>query len=277
MKSAASTPSQSEDTVAARPRAAHLGPERRRPQILDVAFDLFVRDGYKATSMDDIARAAGVSKPVIYACFTSKAELFSALLDREERRMLEQFGAALAVADRRADPETTLIAGFTAMLRAVIETPEAYRVVLLGGGGADAVIDMRVRRGREQEAAALVAVAREWLDGTMPPEGIDAAAQFVGQTLLGIGEAGVRMLLTAPERWTPETLGHALGRLAAGGFAALTGSGGKGDDAGGGASTRRRDASSRKAPSGDGKRRRGATGRGAPGGGEAGRGASEEG
>ncbi len=227
MKPAVSTTTQPGAT-AALPRAAHLGPERRRPQILDVAFDMFVRDGYKATSMDDIARAAGVSKPVIYACFPSKAELFSALLDREERRMLEQFGAALAVADRRADPETTLIAGFTAMLRAVTETPEAYRVALLGGGGVDAVVDTRIRRGREQEAAALTAAARAWLEteGKRAPEEVEAAAQFVAQTLLGIGEAGVRMLLMESERWTPETLGPALGRLAAGGFAALTGGAG---------------------------------------------------
>jgi AcrR family transcriptional regulator len=208
--------------VGARPRAAHLGPERRRPQILDVAFELFVDRGYRATSMEEIARAAGVSKPVVYACFSSKAELFGELLDREERRMLAQFGAALAAAGRREDPEATLIAGFTAMLRAVTDTPEAYRIALLGGGGADAVIDMRVRRGREHEVAALAAAAREWLEGKVPPEGIDAAAQFVGQTLLGIGEAGVRMLLTAPDQWTPETLGRILGRLAAGGYAELT-------------------------------------------------------
>lgn len=209
--------------VAARPRAAHLGPERRRPQIMDVAFELFVRDGYRATSMEQIARAAGVSKPVVYACFPSKAELFGALLDREERRMLEQFGAALAVAERREDLEATLVAGLTAMLRAVTQTPEVYRVALLGGIGMDAVVDTRVRRGREQEVAALAAAARVWMEGTMPPDALDAAGQFAGQTLLGIGEAGVRMLLAAPERWTPETLGLALGRLAAGGFAALMG------------------------------------------------------
>jgi AcrR family transcriptional regulator len=219
--------------AAPRPRAAHLGPERRRPQILDVAFELFVDRGYRATSMEEIARAAGVSKPVVYACFSSKAELFGELLDREEQRMLAQFGAALTAAGRRReDPEATLIAGFTAMLRAVTDTPEAYRIALLGGGGADAVIDMRVRRGREHEVAALAAAAREWLDGKVPPEGVDAAAQFVGHTLLGIGEAGVRMLLTAPEQWTPETLGRTLGRLVAGGYAALTG-GSRGSSRGG--------------------------------------------
>jgi AcrR family transcriptional regulator len=206
-----------------RARAAHLGPERRRPQILDVAFELFVQRGYRATSMEQIARAAGVSKPVVYACFSSKAELFGELLDREERRMLTQFGVALAAAARLDDVETTLTAGFTSMLRAVTDTPEAYRIALLGGAGADAMIDVRVRRGREQQVAALAAAARHWLDGRVPPQGVDAAAQFVGQTLLGLGEAGVRMLLAAPEQWTPETLGRTLGRLAAGGYAALTG------------------------------------------------------
>ncbi len=171
--------------------------------------------------MEEIARTAGVTKPVVYSCFPSKAELFGVLLDREEQRMLTQFGAALAAGEPLEDPEATLIAGFTSMLRAVTDTPEAYRIALLGGGGADAVIDTRVRRRRERHAAAIAAVARSWLEGRVPPQRVDAAAQFVAQTLVGIGEAGMRMLLIAPEQWTPETLGRALGILAASGYAAL--------------------------------------------------------
>ncbi|HEY3829398.1 MAG TPA: helix-turn-helix domain-containing protein [Solirubrobacteraceae bacterium] len=205
-----------------RARAAHLGPERRRPQILDVAFELFLSKGYKQTSMDEIARAAGVSKPVVYACFPSKAELFGELLDREEQRMLAQFGAALATGTMPLDdPEATLTAGFTSMLRAVTDTPEAYRIALLGGDDAEVAIETRVRQRRERHAAAIAAVALTWMEGSVPAPRIEAAAQFVGQMLVGIGEAGMRMLLTAPELWTPETLGSTLGRFAASGFAAL--------------------------------------------------------
>ncbi|MCL2770080.1 MAG: TetR/AcrR family transcriptional regulator [Solirubrobacterales bacterium] len=204
-----------------RERAAHLGPERRRPLILDVALELFVEHGYQGTSMDAIARAAGVTKPVVYSCFPSKSALFGALLNREEQRMLSHFAEALQSGVRLDDLEETLVAGFTSMLRAVEEAPEAYRVVLLGRGDNDAVIDARVRKGREQRVSALAAVAGFWVAGWVPEGRVEAVTQFVGQTLVSMGEAGVRTMLAAPERWSARTLGRTLGRLAAGGFRAL--------------------------------------------------------
>jgi AcrR family transcriptional regulator len=204
-----------------RARAAHLGPERRRPLILDVAFKLFMERGYKATSMDAIADGADVTKPVIYACFDSKAELFGALLDREEQRVFAQFGAALATGTGFKDHEAMLVAGFTAMLQAVIDTPETYRIALLGGGDTDAVIDARIRRGRDQLTAQITAVARNWLDGQIPARRLDRTAQFIGQTLTGIGDAGLRMMLESPDRWTPEALGRTLGQFAAVGYSVL--------------------------------------------------------
>jgi AcrR family transcriptional regulator len=204
-----------------RARAEHLGPERRRPLILDVAFDLFLEHGYRGTSMDAIAHAAGVTKPVVYACFPGKAELFGALLDREEQRMLEHFGSALATGVGLADPKATLSAGFTAMLGAVIDTPDLYRVALLGGNDAGPVIDARVRRGREQRITAIAAVARGWLEGRIPSPRLDTTAQLIGQMLVGVGEAGVRTMLASPDQWTPETLGRALGEFTAGGCSAL--------------------------------------------------------
>ncbi len=205
--------------LAPRARAAHLGPERRRPLILDVAFRLFLEQGYKGTSMEAIAHAAGVTKPVIYACFASKAELFGALLDREEQRMFAQFGAALATGAGLEDLQAMLTAGFTAMLQAVSDTPETYRIALLGEGDANALIDARLRRGREQLVAQLTEAARNWLAGGIPEQRLDRTAQFVGHTLAGIGDAGLRMMLATPDRWTPQTLGRALGRFTTAGFA----------------------------------------------------------
>jgi len=205
----------------ARLRAAHLGPERRRPMILDVAFGLFLEHGYKATSMDAIARAVGVTKPVIYSCFPSKSELFLALLDREEQRMLEELGEVLRAGTQGDDLETTLIAAFTALLQAVTNAPESYRMTLLGSGDLDGAIDARVRRGRERHLAGIELLSRTWLEHRIPASQLDGTAQFVGQTLLSIGEGGIRTMLASPQRWTPKTLGRELGGLAAHGYLAL--------------------------------------------------------
>src|SRR5918996_6577968 len=115
-----------------RKRAAHLGPERRRPQVLDAALELFLERGYEGTSMEAIAESAGVTKPVVYACFPGKVELFKALLERQEERILGEITAALASVSDPHDPERTLTEGFTAFLRAVAVSPAAYRRVFLG-------------------------------------------------------------------------------------------------------------------------------------------------
>jgi AcrR family transcriptional regulator len=202
-------------------RAAHLGPERRRPLILDIALELFLQRGYKGTSMEAVANAAGVSKPVVYACFESKAELFGALIDREEQRMLGQFSTALASGMQSGDVRAMLTAGLTSMLRAVKNTPKAYRIALLGEGDADAIIEARVRHGRGRQITAVADAAREWLRGRVPAERLDTVAQFVAQTLIAIGEAGVRMMLASPEDWTPELLAATLAELAVGGYSAF--------------------------------------------------------
>ncbi len=189
--------------------------------ILDVAFELFIERGYRGTSMNAIARAAGVTKPVIYSCFPSKSELFMALLDREEQRMLEQLGEVLRAGALSEDLEATLVAAYTALLQAVSDSPASYRMTLLGGGDADAVVDARVRRGRERHLAGIELLARGWLEHRIPASRLDSTVQFVGQTLLSIGEGGVRTMLASPQRWTPKTLGRELGGLATHGYLAL--------------------------------------------------------
>jgi AcrR family transcriptional regulator len=60
------------------PRLTRL---QRRKQLLDAAQRVFVRAGYHAAAMDDIAAEAGISKPVLYQHFPGKLELYLALLD----------------------------------------------------------------------------------------------------------------------------------------------------------------------------------------------------
>jgi AcrR family transcriptional regulator len=200
-----------------RRRAAHLGPERRRPQVLDAALELFLERGYDGTSMQAVAEQAGVTKPVVYACYSSKDSLFRALLAREETRILAEIQTAFEGADLD-DPESTLIEGYTGFLRAVASSPDVYRLVFLGEGGGNAAVARRIQRGREAQIDALTVLARGWLErrrGDAGGRGEDAGARLLGYAIAGLAESGARLLLTESGEWTPETLGRELGRMAA--------------------------------------------------------------
>ena len=62
----------------------------KRRQILDGARRVFLDDGFDGASMNEVARAAGVSKGTLYVYFASKEELFAALLRDEKRDQAEQ-------------------------------------------------------------------------------------------------------------------------------------------------------------------------------------------
>jgi AcrR family transcriptional regulator len=204
-------------TATKRKRAAHLGPERRRPEVLDAALDLFLDHGYEGTSMQAIAERAGVTKPVVYACFPGKDELFRALLAREEERILSEIQSAFEDADL-TDPESTLIEGYTGFLRAVASSPDVYRFIFMGEGGGNMAVAHRIQRARAAQVDLLAGLAQGWLEargGKAPRDEIERTARLLAHAIDGLAESGARLLLSEPKSWTPETLGRELGRLAA--------------------------------------------------------------
>ena len=86
--------------------------ERRkgaRPQeLLDAALDLFVERGFAATRLDDVARAAGVSKGTLYLYFCSKEELFKAVV-RES--VVPHLGEAEGMLDHFTGDSAELLRG----------------------------------------------------------------------------------------------------------------------------------------------------------------------
>jgi AcrR family transcriptional regulator len=84
---------------AARPRVRMTGPERRQ-QLVEVARELFGGRGYEATSIEEVAAHADVSKPVVYGHFGGKEGLYTGVVDREMQRLLDRFTSALAAGGR---------------------------------------------------------------------------------------------------------------------------------------------------------------------------------
>ena len=165
--------------------------------------------------MEAVAGAAGVTKPVVYACFAGKDELFRARLRREEERILAEIQAAFEGTDLE-DPETTLVEGMTGFLRAVAASPDVYRLIFLGEGGGNAAVARRIQLGRQAQVDALSGLARGWLAARgLSGRRLDAGARLLGTSIAGVAESGARLLLSGEDGWTPETLGRELGRLAA--------------------------------------------------------------
>ena len=69
------------EAIPLRARTSRLPRTARRAQLLDVALEVFVEQGYHSASMDEIADRAGVSKPVLYQHFPGKLDLYLAMLE----------------------------------------------------------------------------------------------------------------------------------------------------------------------------------------------------
>ncbi|MDH2416220.1 TetR/AcrR family transcriptional regulator [Nocardioides sp. CER19] len=91
-----------------------------REQILDVAIETFVRNGYDKTSFREIARESGLSQAGLLHHFSSKQELLVAVLRRRDRRDQDRYDA---ITDRRHTAE-----GLIAAVRHNAEEPGLVRL-----------------------------------------------------------------------------------------------------------------------------------------------------
>jgi AcrR family transcriptional regulator len=69
--------------------------KQRREQLLDIGRTLFAERGYDATSVEEIAAKAGVSKPVVYEHFGGKEGLYAVVVDREMQLLLDMVTGSL--------------------------------------------------------------------------------------------------------------------------------------------------------------------------------------
>ena len=111
--------------------AGRLPAARRRHQLLDVALTCFSTKGFHATSMEEIADAAGVTKPVLYQHFRSKRQLYLELLDDVGGQLMDVIAKATTAAD---GPRRQVEAGFQAYVQYMADRPAAFP--LLFGSGA---------------------------------------------------------------------------------------------------------------------------------------------
>ena len=102
----------------------------RRQQLMDVGCTLFAERGFDATTIEEIAHRAQVSKPVIYGHFGGKDGLYAAIVDREMTRLLQLVTQALS----GGHPRGLLEQAAGAFLDYVENYTDGYRILLRGSG-----------------------------------------------------------------------------------------------------------------------------------------------
>ena len=93
-------PAQREPTRARRPGRVRMRGTERREQLIEIARPLFAEKGFEGTSVEEIAAAAQVSKPVVYEHFGGKEGLYAVVVDREVSYLLTSIEDALATGGR---------------------------------------------------------------------------------------------------------------------------------------------------------------------------------
>ncbi len=185
--------------------APRLPPDERREQLLDAALDIALARGFHAVTIDGVARAAGVTRPVVYGSFVDRATLLEALADRSERRVLAQLVPVFPATpgpDDDVDPDELLVQGVRAYLTAVRDDPRDWTVVLLPPEGAPAELQVRTNAQRRVLLGQLRALSDWGLARRGGPAGLDP--DLFARGVFTLAEGAARLVLVDPERWPVE-------------------------------------------------------------------------
>ena len=187
-----------------------LSAHARRQQILDVAIDEFGRSGYFGTSMNDIAEAAGVTKPVLYQHFDSKADLYRALLDEVGTRLIETIAKATTDA---ADGRERTERGFGAYFGWVADHHQEFTLLFGGSARQEGEFAAQVRRINDAAATAIAGL----IDVELDP----AHRETIAHGLVGLAEGASRRLVGAGESFDPDEIARVVSQLAWAGLRAV--------------------------------------------------------
>jgi AcrR family transcriptional regulator len=182
-----SAPAPARTAAPGRPR--RLGASQRREQLVATARRLFGERGYRATTMEDIANAAGVTKPLLYQHFTSKRALYLELVHQVSGELLR----ALTSAHRRAGgPRGMVENGFGAYFELIVTHEDSFRLLFGRQAPDDPELFVAVR---QVETAVL-----NMVEASMPTYISPEHRRLLAYAMVGMAEGGTRFWVEQSRR-----------------------------------------------------------------------------
>ncbi len=189
-------------------RRSRMTSAARREQLLQVGRSLFAERGFEATSVEEIAAKAGVSKPVVYEHFGGKEGLYAVIVDREMQKLLGMVEGALT----EDHPRRLLEQAALALLTYIEQDTDGFRILVRDspvaqstGTFASLIIDIAGQvehlvaaefkaRGLDAKFApmysqmlvGMVALTGQWWVDVRKPKKADVAAHLVNLAWNGL-------------------------------------------------------------------------------------------
>jgi AcrR family transcriptional regulator len=182
--------------------SSRLPAAERREQLLSVALSVFSEKGFHGASMNDVAEAAGVTKPVLYQHFESKRELYMALIDESGERLLALIVAAAIDAP---SPHDQVSRGVQAYFRWVAEHRASFLLLFGDGGRRDEEFTSAIRLLEDRMATAIAPMIRAEID----PDHQATLAHGI----IGLAESTSRRLVQSGATFNPDQVAHQIGEM----------------------------------------------------------------
>jgi len=174
---------------------------------MDRALGVFSERGFHGASMNDVALAAGVTKPVLYQHFPSKRDLYLELLRDVGRQLTE---AITAATQPEVDVRAKTVAGLTAYFRFVKEEQAAFK--LLFGSESQRVDGFESSSRQVQDEIA------DTIADLLDPHVDHQRRIIIAHGIVGMAEGTCRVWLRRRLDLDPDELGHRVGALLYGGL-----------------------------------------------------------
>ena len=112
----------------------------RRELLLAVAKKVFAERGFQAATMDDIAKEAGFTKPILYQYFESKTELYREIVNQTAQKLLDSLRDGVSQVE---SPRAKIEVAFRVYFEMVVSETDAFRILFIHSHEGETRGDLR--------------------------------------------------------------------------------------------------------------------------------------